>query len=98
MFKWLKRLMGNDPVQTVNIHITGELKLNYEGRPGHPMAPVQGSIDANAPAKTGQGVGGGPQSTEPDISPELFADTGTPAVDFGINVEEPPKGTADEDH
>ena len=98
MFRWLKRLMGNSPVvNTVNIHITGELKLNYEGRPEYPVAPSQGSIDSSITSKISPGVGGGPQAAEPDIRPELFADTGTPEVSFGINVEEPPKRTPDKD-
>jgi hypothetical protein len=97
MLKWLKRLMGCDPVvHTVNIHISGTLKVDYEGRPGHPMAPSQGPIDAPTPTKIGGGMDRGTPTAEPDISPELFADTGTPEVGFGINVEEPPKGTPDQ--
>lgn len=94
MFKWFKRLMGSSPVvHTVNIHITGNLKVDYEGRPGHPMAPSQGPVDASTPTKTSSGMAGGTPATEPDIAPEFFADTGTPEVSFGIDAEEPPKGT-----
>lgn len=98
MFKWLRRLIGNDPVATtVNIHITGELKLNYEGRPADSMAPSQGSIDTHITPKASAGASGGTPGAEPDIKPEFFADTGTPEVSFGIDSEAPPKGPPKQD-
>lgn len=98
MFKWLKRLIGRDPVvHTVNIHITGSLKVDYEGRPGNTITPSQGPVDAPIAPKVGPGMGGGPTAAEPDIKPEFFADTGTPEVSFGVDVEEPPTGTPDKD-
>lgn len=95
MLKWLRRLIGSEPtVQTVNIHITGELKLNYEGRPEYPVAPPQGPINSPTPTQISSGVDRSSKPAEPDINPEFFADTGTPEVGFGIDVEEPPKGTS----
>lgn len=99
MFKWLKRLMGNDTVvHTVNIHITGKLKLEYEGRQGHPMVSAQGPVDSHVTPQAGDGVDRSSPAAEPDISPEFFADTGTPEVGFGVDAEEPPKGTPDKNH
>jgi hypothetical protein len=88
--------MGSDPVvHNVNIHITGELKLNYEGSSGYTVVPSQGPIDSHAPTKISDGMGGSSKPAEPDIRPEFFADTGTPEVNFGIDSEESPKGTPD---
>lgn len=99
MFKWLKRLIGNDSVvHTVNIHITGKLIIEHEGRQGHSVVPVQESVDSHATPKVGNGVDRGAPAAEPDIAPEFFADTGTPEVGFGIDAEEPPKGTPDQNH
>lgn len=94
MLNWLRRLIGSNIPQetTVNIHITGELKLNYEGRPGDTVASAQGPVDPIITPKASAGMARGPEAPEPDIRPELFADTGTPEVSFGINVEDPPKG------
>lgn len=95
MFNWLRRLMNSDP-PTVNIHITGEVRVKHEGGSGYTVVSAQGPVDTNAPSKTGEGVDRGPKSAEPDITPELFADTRTPEVNFGVDSEEPPKGTPDQ--
>lgn len=99
MFKWLRRLIGSNPVvQTVNIHITGELTVKHENRPGHQMAPPPGPINTPPTSQNGGAMDRGPRTTEIDIGPELFADTRTPEVSFGIDAEVPPPGTPDKNH
>ena len=99
MFRWLKRLFGGDPViPTINIHITGEVKVKHEGGPGYTVVSAPGSVDTNATPKTSVSLDRGPQPAEPDITPELFADTRTPEVSFGVDAEEPPKRTPDQNN
>ena len=97
MFRWLRRLMSSDP-ETVNIHITGEVKVKHEGGTGYTVVSTQGLSNVDATPKAGAGLGRGPQAAEPDITPGFFADTGTPEVNFGIDAEIPPKKAPDTDH
>ena len=97
MFKWLKNWFWRD-IPTININITGEVKVKHEGGQGYTMVSAPGPVDVNATPKASPGVDPGSRPAEPDISPEFFADTGTPEVSFGVDAEEPPKGTPDQNN
>jgi hypothetical protein len=91
MFSWLKRMFKHECQIHVNIHVDGNLLVKYD-RQGLSEMVGEGLKNDNVANETKKLVEQGTDKiVEQDISSSFFADTQTPEVDFGNEIELPPK-------
>lgn len=100
MFRWLIKLFKvkesccQDP-HNVYIHIDGRLDINGLGSGNTPVV-IQGPFSTPTAPKGDAGDIGQNKTAEASIGPEFFTSTDTPEVNFGTEIELPPRQAKNE--